>query len=145
MLQSLDLSADTVQAIITVSSTSFVIVFGVITLIPALLDIFENNRETSERVHLLRFKSYRFLKRLVTGLSMWILLGSAVMLLIADLLGLLAMLLSSKLIAFISFVSVFLSITVIFLIIIYISISAQNLTEEEFETLKDYSDDEDED
>jgi uncharacterized membrane protein len=118
-----------------------VIIFGVITLIPALLDVFESPKDTGRRVNLLQYTSYRFLKRLVTGYSMWILLLSAVLLLASNVFSLVSLLLEYDTGKFIGFCMTVVAIILILFTIIYIAWRANSFTDDEYEMLRDHSPD----
>lgn len=134
-------------AAITVASTSFVIVFGVITLFPLLLDFFESRSGTDDEISLLRRMSYRFSKRLLKGNSLWALLISAILFLLVDIVELVALLILGPYPNFAETLAItgvgitILSLVLVIGTIIYTVWKAHGLTDNELDTIQEYTED----
>lgn len=78
--------SDLAQGMITIASTSFVILFGVISTYPVMMKFFViRTHDIDKRVELNKRFEYRFLKRLYKGRTLLILLMSAILFLLSNL------------------------------------------------------------
>jgi ABC-type antimicrobial peptide transport system permease subunit len=126
-------------AIITWSVAGFVILFGVLTLLPIIYDILMLKRPSlKERVGLVRRYSFRFISRFTKGVVIGVLVASSLFFLFAGLSTLLYLGLDWNLALGISFTLTIVA-TLSFIVLIFIvGIHALSLEEEEFEIIQNY-------
>lgn len=132
-------SSKLAKAVLTVSSTGFGIVFGVITVFPLLLN-FLDNREKEEN---LEHFGYRFVNELVEGDSLPILLISAICLLFSCILALISMRFQSNLLLELALDITLFALLIALVILVLTRRQAMKISEEDIIDIRDhYPDDE---
>lgn len=124
---------------ITIASTSFVILFGVISLYPVMIKLFEiKPDDIQKRIKLIRIFEYRFLKRLYKGWTLRVLLISAVLFLLSNLTSLYYFYSGRNII--LTFNAILVSLSIIFIIstIVVSLIQAIGPTDKEWNLILEY-------
>jgi len=134
------LQTDVARAVIGLSASSAIIAFGILTVVPTLLEIVGLR---DPRVDLLDQMEYRFFKRLVTGRSLWLLFFSAIGFLIASGLALLALVVDSSLLATASAALALAALFVLVAVLLWLLYRSSRLTDSEIETLREYTPEDD--
>jgi magnesium-transporting ATPase (P-type) len=128
--------------IITIASTGFTLLFGIVTIFPLVIEFVENTSK-ERKFRLLQERRYRFIKRLVEGRSMFVLLVSSILLICVNIGVILYFMMSDPYVLYTSAIVTIASLVFVILAILVSVVQSGNYNDEEFDLIADYLEDND--
>jgi len=128
--------------LITIASTGFTLLFGVVTIFPLVIEFVENTSK-ERKFRLLQERRYRFIKRLVEGRSMLVLLIASILLICVNIGVILYFMMSDIYVLYTSAFVTIASLVFVILAILVSVVQSGNYNDEEFDLIADYLEDND--
>jgi hypothetical protein len=124
-------------AVVTISSTAFTILFGTVTILPTLLALIEDI-DITRRAKLVRRWDYRFLKRLMQGRSISVLLICVLLFMLSNIFSLVYLFFDMSVAMKLGLFICGSNLVFLIVVILVTIFQASNLTKDEMEIISEY-------